>query len=566
MSRRGANAHQFETNSRVSLIARFFSLLLFSLLVSACGETPSGDLITVDVRNGVARQTLPSLPTTQSYLVAPFSAPDSTAAGRQNYSVQMDLLESGGSAETISLSELIISPDTRRLIERIRRQEQRNSSLAEFLKEAWEMKNAAPWLFQAYFENNTIRKDLTRTLISGNIDLYSPFDEETNTPISGTLRAYSDEVAIYVDTRDNEEISEDQIQTIMTAYADISLPRLETLFGQPSDVDGNNRVHLFLASKERFRSNELGFFRPLDLLPDGASASLRSNQQEIVYTHVPSEEVPIELVHATLAHETFHLINFATKTLPLYNDTGGLFYITEDLWLNEGQAHLAEELVGWGVDTPLLIQIYLECLEHTSLAGDGSSTVEGASFCEVVSQGDSLPRRGGAMLFLLYLFQQAGGANYSATEAGDISGAGVDFLRSLNSSSKTGISNIENATGKSFFELYRDYAALLALDNTEFTESPSYHLWPEISDPFTEITRNIRLRSSRISALGEPVLLEGPILLKDIAIDASKQLNGNLFVSGINFVRVSIPPYTQVDLTFEGTETLALGVNLTPIN
>ena len=86
------------------------------------------------------------------------------------------------------------------------------------------------------------------------------------------------------------------------------------------------------------------------------------------------------------------------------------------------------------------------------------------SLCKTVnSNGDSLPRRGGMMLFLLYTFQQMGGASFSENKASEVSGKGISFLKTLNQNSRTGINNIEFASGKSFFTLFLRFLSHVGL-------------------------------------------------------------------------------------------------------
>ena len=61
------------------------------------------------------------------------------------------------------------------------------------------------------------------------------------------------------------------------------------------------------------------------------------------------------------------MINFAEKTLRGFESTNGITFSTEELFLNEGLAHLAEELTGWGICTPILAKIYFDCFELSSL-------------------------------------------------------------------------------------------------------------------------------------------------------------------------------------------------------
>ena len=402
--------------------------------------------------------------------------------------------------------------------------------------------------------------------IQPTINIFSPFAGEENTSIQGTLRADSDDAAFYIDSRVSASVDQSAIDSAVTAFSTISLPRLHALFGTESDIDGNGKVIVFFSDEVRIGSEELGFFRPIDLLPAEAG-NLISNEGEILYVLIPDASNPVPLVNATVAHEMLHLINFSEKTLPLYTSSGGNLIDIEDVFLAEGMAHLAEDLVGWGTCTPLLTKFYLECLEHTSLAGSGSPVVAGKDFCETVAgSDDSLARRGGMTLFLLYLFQQQGGASYSATNAGDVTGGGITFLKKLASSADTGIENIQSSSARSFFNWYADFGALLALDNTDYLgRDPKYNYQPEVKDPLTDMTRNIRLRGTRIDIDGSSITLDGPLIQESATAGNSAAISRSLFLSGAHVLQLLAPANAQTVITLQGETNLDLGLSVIPL-
>jgi hypothetical protein len=131
-----------------------------------------------------------------------------------------------------------------------------------------------------------------------------------------------------------------------------------TAFGSPTDIDGNGRVViLFTGAVNELTPRTspgvvLGFFYSRDLLPRTSSAGScpGSNVGEMFYILVPdtgsvlgdrrSKEYVESIVVSTIAHEYQHLINASRR---LYvNRTPAA---TEELWLNEGLSHIAEELV-----------------------------------------------------------------------------------------------------------------------------------------------------------------------------------------------------------------------------
>ncbi len=146
-------------------------------------------------------------------------------------------------------------------------------------------------------------------------------------------------------------------QAFANEFENVTYPTDTTYFGKPSDVDGNGRV-IMLFTKE---VNKLtppgsggyygGFFNALDLFP--TSSNSRSNAGEIFYLAVPdpANQLGVKLptdqlrtnTRATLAHEFQHMIN-AGNRIALGPIAG-----FEESWLDEGLAHMAEDLVGRGM-------------------------------------------------------------------------------------------------------------------------------------------------------------------------------------------------------------------------
>jgi hypothetical protein len=126
--------------------------------------------------------------------------------------------------------------------------------------------------------------------------------------------------------------------------------------GPPSDIDGNGRVIMFFTravnqlSAKGSSSVILGFFYSRDIYPKtGTNACAASNAAEMFYLLVPdptgsvgptlSKATTTTLTNGTVAHEFQHLINASRR---LYvNKSENVF---EEKWLDEGLAHIAEEL------------------------------------------------------------------------------------------------------------------------------------------------------------------------------------------------------------------------------
>jgi hypothetical protein len=131
-------------------------------------------------------------------------------------------------------------------------------------------------------------------------------------------------------------------------------------FGDPTDIDGNQRVILFFTrvvnelTPPHQNSYVGGFFFSRDLFPKTTTGNVEtcatSNVAEMFYLMVPDPEGVVNqnvrttsfvrtVTPGVLAHELQHLINASRR---LYVNTGSSAF--EATFLDEGLAHIAEEL------------------------------------------------------------------------------------------------------------------------------------------------------------------------------------------------------------------------------
>jgi hypothetical protein len=252
-------------------------------------------------------------------------------------------------------------------------------------------------------------------------------------------------------------------------------------FGAPSDIDNNRRVGILFTravndlTPRGATSIVLGFYYIRDLLPRTSPFGLcpGSNVGEMFYLMVPdpngttSDARPKAFVQgvtvATIAHEYQHLINASRR-----------MYITEapqvdeEIWLNEGLSHIAEELVffhssgrtpranidgsllGLGSETRMLFDKYQR--------GNFSRYREYLQAPEPnspLSDDGRLATRGATWSFLRYL------ADRSRTTDGDL-------WHKLVNSRWTGTTNLDAAlvgTGTKSLEALQDWSMSLAADD-----------------------------------------------------------------------------------------------------
>lgn len=209
-------------------------------------------------------------------------------------------------------------------------------------------------------------------------------------------------------------------------------------FGDPTDIDANQRVILFFTRAVNELTPPLqnsyvgGFFFSRDLFPKTASgnveACVASNVAEMLYLLVPDPEGVVNqnirstsfvrtVTAGVLAHELQHLINASRR---LYVNTGSSTF--EDTFLDEGLAHIAEELTFYRASGLTPKQNISESLVHSSQrisdAFDSFAAANMRRYREFLlnpltnspyADGASLMTRGAIWSFLRYAADRRGG-------------------------------------------------------------------------------------------------------------------------------------------------------------
>jgi hypothetical protein len=251
-------------------------------------------------------------------------------------------------------------------------------------------------------------------------------------------------------------------------------------FGAPTDIDANGHIGLVFTRAV----NELtpkgspsfvgGFTFSRDLFPVTGTTQLQacaaSNQGEYFYLLAPD---PTGVVNgnvrtagfvdsnttAVIAHEFQHLINAGRR---IYVNNANDF---EETWLDEGLAHIAEELLfyreaGLGpqgnLDTPKIraserIRTAFN-LDMTGNAGRYRSYLLAPSTSSPFAANDSLSTRGAAWSLLRYLADRSTGGDNA-------------FFSRLVNSTTSGITNLRAVYGSDLTGPVRDWSASHAVDD-----------------------------------------------------------------------------------------------------
>jgi hypothetical protein len=272
---------------------------------------------------------------------------------------------------------------------------------------------------------------------------FKVFDKnERFTTVTAEVKAISDHAIIYQDVNAPASgFTTADFQRLGSTFDDPIYDTDVATFGAPSDSDANGKVIILLTPVV----NELtprnatgfisGFFFGCDL--QTMSQCSGTNMSEVFYLMVPdptgrhgdprSVSTVIQAVQPVLGHEFQHMINFAAR------------HSLDALWLSEGLAHMAEEVVGavfaargeaanaqlFRQQNNLRANLYLRDSTSASLIADELP--------------GSLQLRGGAWLMVMYLAGQNGNT----------------ILRTLTQSTNTGVQNVTTAMGRTWARSYR---------------------------------------------------------------------------------------------------------------
>lgn len=318
--------------------------------------------------------------------------------------------------------------------------------------------------------------------------------------ITAEVKKKNTTAAILVDG--DSTVSSEDIDALLSTFETIIYPRDVGLFGNPalstggnvvaSDRNSDGLIWLVLTEKVK-QKGAVGFFVATDFTDETAS-----NKADILYVLPPDAQTPVEKIYPIMVHEFQHLLNYASKVYkPKYNGgTGSL----EDLWLDEGQAHFAEDACGFGGENVnLLDQELFPSFSETAL----------------VQTEDTLAIRAMAMLFVRYLFERKGGVIYKS-DGGITDTGGASWLAQLHTSTQTGVAAITETFGD-FKNAFDYWIAAISLDGRNVTDYEAYNFDPLVNDPKTSNKIGVVIRGQNTDVAGETITLKGP-LEEDISI------------------------------------------------
>ncbi len=352
--------------------------------------------------------------------------------------------------------------------------------------------------------------------------------------------------------------------SIAATFDTLVFPMDTAAFGAPSNISQYGKIILFYtrAVNALTPANAAftigGFFFARDLYPktarNGLPACASSNEQEMFYLLTPdpdgvvnsnrrTKDAVTRLNLATIAHELQHLIN-ASRRIYVNNAPNA----TEQVWLDEGLSHIAEEL------------LYFRVSNYTSRQNLVLSDVNGVraeQFSNFASQNfsryynflispetnspyapnDSLATRGAIWSFLRFAAARQG-ADGEAT-----------FLRQLVNSTATGVNNLQQVlSGGAFADYLRDWTIANIAD--DFSVATTQGLGTRYINPawsFRSVYPGLRIGGG--NALGVY-----PIAARSLVSNTPQRIT--LAGGTSSYIRFSVPPGQRALLTLSSNGAL----------
>ena len=262
------------------------------------------------------------------------------------------------------------------------------------------------------------------------------------------------------------------------------MPSGDRLIGPPADVDHDGRLAVLLTPRlahlQNGKTTVGGFVRAADFRP-GFSRPL-SNQADMIYlnTHLSANEDLVDV----LSHEYRHVLAFSHRD--------ALGRETEEDWLNEALAHLAEP-----GDTNISHRVaaYLKQPAHFPLVVPDYYRA-GLWRCDGV--------RGSSFLFLDWCRQQHG----------------EHLVGRMLASPKTGTDNLASATRTPFPQLFRQWSVSLLYGRDSHSSSwcPSVCRWSG-SKPLT-----VRVATTATAYVVPDTIPPGAVIRVDAPADSQLQV------------------------------------------
>jgi hypothetical protein len=271
---------------------------------------------------------------------------------------------------------------------------------------------------------------------------FDEFGDVSAQTVTATLVATSSRAEAWVDNN-TSAITTAQVQAQIDQFSTSTYPIVTSVFGDPSDVDGDGKVLFLYTELVDQVGGVAGFYRSKSLFStsDGGDG----NQADMMYIGLDHGDSFFE---SLLAHEFQHLISYNQHVL-VHDGPSEISPI------NEAMSHVAEDLVDQHTQggNPDNVRTYTETPASYSILAESAhdSGVRGTAYTFARSMMESF---------------------------------GDNVPTQLVQTSQSGIENVETVSGQTFEEVYETYLARMFLAGSGLNSSYEFS-YPFFSDPVT---------------------------------------------------------------------------------
>ena len=398
-----------------------------------------------------------------------------------------------------------------------------------------------------------------------NVLTCDPRKPSTLSTVTATALKVGAHIAIYVDNAaPTPGLSQSDLDNLRTVF-DTRLYETDTVaFGRESDIDNNGRVIVLMTGKVNSLVTATtcqnptggfvaGYFFGADLITSGQFST--GNNGEIFYSIVPDAAGTLSCAHSvtqvtslvpvTFVHEFQHMISFNQHFL-VHCTPNGCPVPPEDLWLNEGLSHYAEENGGrtFLPDTATYCNYVFGDVYN---AGQYFTTPQSHFLVDTAGIG-GLANRGAYWLFVRYLVDQVGATL----------GSPDSVTRRLDMTTLTGAANVSHAAGGTSFPTILEQWALA----NYVSDLPGFSAPPELQ----YLTWRFRSAFPALRTACNTAKIPAQFPLIPAVLDAtSVQVTGMLHAGSGSYYRLQhAAGAPQFSLLFSNSAGAALRTTLVP--
>jgi len=392
---------------------------------------------------------------------------------------------------------------------------------------------------------------------SGTFKVCGNLNCSTHPTVTATAKTVGVHVAVYVDNASRDTLTTADLDSVAAVFDTLLYPTDTAAFGRESDIDRNGLVLVLMTPKvnslvtsAQCNDPAFGFVAGYFYGGDLISGFSGGNNAEIFYSMSPDPSGTVSCIHTTtevkqlvpvtFIHEFQHMISFNQHFLIL----GGF---PEDLWLNEGLSHYAEENGGrqFLPDTATFCDFVFGDLYN---AGQYLTAPHSHFLVDTAGIG-GLAERGAYWLFVRFLVDRfAGGTTQAAANT---------FTRSLEATNQVGVGNVVARTGTTFPTIVEQWTLA-----NYVSDLPSFPTPPELQ--YVKWQFRTAFPTLRTACNNTKLPAQFPLAPQSVT-GSSAQLAGMLRAgSGSYYVMQQAPSTPGFTLLFSTSSGTALRTSLVP--